>query len=138
MAHDPTRTTVHPDGTVRHPDGSVRHPDGTVTHPTHTHERVVVDERPRGGGGRVIAGILLVVALLLLVAWALGLFTVNTEGQLRAPEVRLEGGEAPRVSVDTANVRTGTTQQTVEVPTVRTEERTIEVPTVEVERANRN
>lgn len=77
-------------------------------------------DRPhtRDGSGRTIAIILLVALVLLAVAWAAGLFNVDTKGELEAPKVSVEGGSVPDVDVDAADVDVGTKKETIEVPTV--------------------
>ncbi|MEW9854907.1 hypothetical protein [Novosphingobium sp. M1R2S20] len=81
----------------------------------------MVDHRP--DGGRSKRGILiavLVVVLLLIIAWMAGLFDVDTQGELAAPEVDMsvQGGALPEVDADVADINVGTETQTVEVPTV--------------------
>ncbi len=53
------------------------------------------------------------------------------EGEM--PEVKVEGGQMPEYDVDVAEVEVGTTEKTVEVPTVVMEEETIDVPVVGVD-----
>lgn len=83
-----------------------------------------IDRRPpadpdRGSGaGRTILIIVLVAVVLLAIAWAAGLFQVNTQGQLKAPDVEVQGGSVPSVDVQAADVDVGTKTQTIEVPTV--------------------
>ena len=79
---------------------------------------------------RFLLGLVGVAALLFLGAWALGLVTLNQTQVARAPEVKLEGGQAPGFAVNVATVELGTENKTVAVPTVGTENRTIAVPTV--------
>lgn len=100
MAYPPdsTRTT-----TTRNPDGTVR---TTEVHPRSS------------GAGRTLAVVALIALALLAIAWALGLFNVETEGQLKAPEVEVTGGEVPDVDVQAADIDVGTKETTVEVPTI--------------------
>lgn len=77
-----------------------------------------VDPDNRSGSGRVILVVVLVALVLLAIAWAAGLFQVNTDGQLKAPEVNVEGGSVPDVNVETADIDVGTKTETIEVPTV--------------------
>ncbi|MGC1481030.1 MAG: hypothetical protein WA771_11035 [Chthoniobacterales bacterium] len=49
------------------------------------------------------------------------------------PEVKVEGGEMPEYDVDAAEVKVGTTEETMEVPKVEMEEETVSVPTVGIE-----
>lgn len=76
-----------------------------------------VDTTP-GGAGRTLVIIVLVALVALAIAWALGLFQVETQGELRAPDVEVSGGEVPNVDVDAADVDVGTKTETIEVPTV--------------------
>lgn len=62
--------------------------------------------------------ILLIVLLLALLAWAFGFLNISSTGKLEAPDVRVEGGEVPKVSVDTGSVSVGSETTTVEVPTI--------------------
>lgn len=58
------------------------------------------------------------VVVLLAVAWAAGLFSVETEGTLAAPNVEVSGGSVPDVDVNTADITVGTREEVIEVPTV--------------------
>jgi flagellar basal body-associated protein FliL len=80
--------------------------------------RRTVDTAPGGGAGRIILIIVLVAVVALAIAWAAGLFQVNTQGQLKAPDVDISGGEVPQVDVQAADVDVGTKTETIEVPTV--------------------
>jgi hypothetical protein len=84
--------------------------------PDPAHRTVRVERR--GSGGRALMYLVLVALLLAALAWALGLFSVDTSGSLEAPRVELEGGEIPKVEVDTADVEVGTKKTTIEVPTI--------------------
>lgn len=85
---------------------------------------------------RFILGLLLVVVLLAIGAFALGYLDVDQTKEGRLPEVRAEGGQLPGFDVKTGDVDVGTTNTTVEVPKIETEKETIEVPSVEVKKAN--
>ena len=65
---------------------------------------------------RAILVLLGVAALVLLGAMALGLVKFDQTQVAQLP--RLEGGQAPKFEVDTAKVKVGTQQQTVEVPDI--------------------
>lgn len=67
---------------------------------------------------RFLLGLVGVAALLFLGAWALGLVTLNQTQVARAPEVKVEGGQAPGFAVNVATVELGTDNKTVAVPTV--------------------
>ncbi|CUS44278.1 hypothetical protein NDN01_22780 [Sphingomonas sp. QA11] len=75
-----------------------------------------------------LVGIAAVVVAILL---SLGLLTLKTTpGSL--PTVSVNGGAAPSVDANLATVSVGTTNKTIEVPTVTTTEKTITVPTVKM------
>lgn len=75
-----------------------------------------------------------IVALLFLGAWALGIVDLRQTQTARVPEVKLEGGQAPKFDVDVGKVEIGTETRTVEVPKVETEKKHIEVPVVRVDK----
>jgi hypothetical protein len=76
------------------------------------------DPPRRGGPGGTIAIIVVVALAAAALAWALGLFNVDTSGSLEAPKVAITGGEVPKVQVETADIDVGTKTATVELPTV--------------------
>ena len=94
-----------------------------------------------GRGGRTIIIIVAVIALLAVIAYAIGLFNVDTSGDLKTPDVdvAVEGGEVPDVQVETGRVDVGTETEKIKVPDVdvdvKTDEAQIEVPTVDVQPA---
>jgi hypothetical protein len=71
-----------------------------------------------GGAGRAIVLIAVVAVAALALAWALGLFNLDTSGKLEAPRVAVTGGEVPDVQVETADIDVGTKTTEIEVPTV--------------------
>lgn len=75
-------------------------------------------ETRRSGAGWLIA--LLVIAALVVAAFAFGLIDIDQTKQAKLPdvEVNTEGGQAPSFDVDTADVDVGTKKETIEVPTV--------------------
>jgi hypothetical protein len=84
--------------------------------PVERRQTVVTENR--SGAGRTILIIVLIALVALAIAWAAGLFQVQTDGQLKAPDVDVSGGEVPNVDVQAADVDIGTRTETVEVPTV--------------------
>lgn len=83
---------------------------------------------------RAILAILGLAAIVIVVLMSLGMLSLNMKsGAL--PEVKLEGGKAPAVKADVGEVGMGTTNKTIQVPTVVMENKVIQVPTVEVEKA---
>jgi len=76
------------------------------------------DDPPRSGGGRAIWIILLVLIILGLIAWAMGLVNFDASGDLKAPDVKVEGGEVPDVQMETGEIDVGTKNVEVAVPDV--------------------
>ena len=66
---------------------------------------------------RAILGILLVLVVALIAAFALGLVDLNATGG-KLPEIRAEAGKLPDVDVSTAEIDVGTKNETIEVPTI--------------------
>lgn len=83
--------------------------------------------------------VVLVLVGLAVVAQLTGLIAVNTSGMLRAPsvDVRLSGGEAPKVQVETAKVKVGVTEKTIEIPNVDVgmRQKDVALPTVDLSKA---
>lgn len=77
-------------------------------------------EKPRNddGMGRTILIVAVVIMVGLGIAYAAGLFNIDSSGSLTAPTVSVQGGEVPDVQVETADVDIGSETKTVEVPTV--------------------
>lgn len=90
-------------------------------------------------GGRTVLILVVVIALLAVVAYALGLFNIDTSGRLKAPNVAVDvkGGEVPKVQVETADVDVGTKDTTIKVPEVdvKTGEAKLTVPDVNIKPA---
>lgn len=84
---------------------------------------------------RAILAILGLAAVAAVILMSLGMLSFNMQsGSL--PTVKLEGGAAPNVEADVGAVGVGTTNKTIQVPTITMENKTIQVPTMEVERAS--
>ena len=83
-------------------------------------------------------GVLILIVVLLLVglAWAAGLFNVDTSGHLKAPQVAVSGGEIPKVQVETAKINVGSKTETVKTPevSVGTKNTSVKVPTISVDK----
>jgi len=83
--------------------------------------------------------LLLVIAGLALLAQITGLINIDATGRLRAPsvDVSVHGGEMPKVQVETAKVKVGTTERTVKLPEVDigTQQRSVELPAVDIDKA---
>ena len=85
---------------------------------------------------RAILGLLLVVVLGLIAAFALGLIGVDKTRDAKLPEIKAEGGQMPGFDVKTADVAVGTTNTTVEVPKIETEKKSVAIPTLDVKKAH--
>ena len=83
---------------------------------------------------RFILTILVVAVLVMIVGVATGFVDLNSSGQLRAPKVNVtaEGGEVPKLDVDTKELVVGTTETNVAVPNIGIERSKIKVPTIGV------
>ncbi len=83
---------------------------------------------------RLILTILVVAVLVMIVGVATGFVDLNSSGQLRAPKVNVtaEGGEVPKLDVDTKELVVGTTETNVAVPKIGMEQSKINVPTIGV------
>jgi len=92
----------------------------------------------RGNGARVGIIIAIVAVLAIIAAFAFGLIDISQTREAKAPEVSVQGGQAPAFDVDTATVDVGTRTEGVTVPKVEvgTTETEIKVPTVDVNKAN--
>ena len=83
------------------------------------------------GAGKVVAIIALAIVLIVAVLFATGFWSADVkEGAL--PDVKVSGGEMPKVDVDSKEVVVGTKETTVDVPKVTTEKKAIDVPVVGV------
>jgi len=69
-------------------------------------------------GGSTVAFLVLIAVAAIGVAWMLGLFNIDASGKLEAPRVKVQGGEMPKVQIETADVDVGTKTATIEVPSV--------------------
>jgi hypothetical protein len=84
---------------------------------------------------RLILTILILAVLALIAAIATGLVNLNASGELRPPKVNItaEGGEVPKLDVDTDKVVVGTTNSTIGLPEVGMRNSQVQVPTVGVQ-----
>jgi hypothetical protein len=84
-------------------------------------------------------GVLAIVVILVIAAFAFGLININQTKKAEMPAVAVTGGQAPAFDVDTAKVNVGTKETTVEVPTVKvgTSQESVKVPTVAVEKTSK-
>lgn len=83
---------------------------------------------------RFILTILVIAVLVMIVGVATGFINLNSSGQLRAPKVNVtaQGGEVPKLDVDTKELVVGTTETNVAVPSIGMEKSKINVPTIGV------
>ena len=83
---------------------------------------------------RGLLAILGLAAVVIVVLMSLGMLSIDMKpGAL--PAIKFEGGQAPTVAADVGDVGMGTTNTTIQVPTITMENKTIQVPVVEVEKA---
>ncbi|KRB79847.1 hypothetical protein ASE00_19310 [Sphingomonas sp. Root710] len=92
----------------------------------------------RNNGARVGIIVAVIAVLAVIAAFAFGLIDINQTKEMKAPEVSVQGGQAPAFDVDTAKVDVGTKQTDITVPKVEvgTTKEDIKVPTVDVQKAN--
>lgn len=84
---------------------------------------------------RAILTLIGLAAVVCAVLIATGMMSIETKpGSL--PVVKLQGGEAPKVTAKMGQVELGTANATIEVPTVTTTNTTIAVPTLSVKKAD--
>lgn len=67
---------------------------------------------------RLIGGLLLVVLLILVAGIATGFINLQRTQEGVLPRIAVEGGQLPKFDADVAQVKVGTRNETVEVPTV--------------------
>lgn len=84
-------------------------------------EKIV--ERRRGGAGRGVLLIVLLVVAIVAVLFATGFWSADVKkGSLPDVDVSVQGGELPKVNVDSKKVVVGTKKETIDVPTVGVKE----------------
>jgi hypothetical protein len=86
----------------------------------------------RRGAGFTITLLLIVAALVVALLFATGFWSADVTKSGALPTVQVNGGEMPKVDLQSKEIVVGTTATKVEVPTVKTETTTIDVPTVGV------
>jgi hypothetical protein len=84
---------------------------------------------------RAILALLGLAAIILVIGMSLGMIKLEQTAGATFPTIKLEGGSAPSFKADVGKVSLGTTNTTVEVPTLSTTNKTISIPTIEVEKA---
>jgi hypothetical protein len=102
---------------------------------THEHYEEYPARSRSGARVGIIIGIVAVLAV--IAAFAFGLIDINQTREMKAPDVRVSGGQAPAFDVDTAKVSVGskTTDVTVPKVDVGTTKEQVKLPTVAVDKA---
>jgi hypothetical protein len=85
---------------------------------------------------RALLGILLIVVIAGIAAFALGFIDIDKTKDGKLPAIRAEGGQLPGFEVKTGKLEVGTKTTTVDVPNVGTHKEVIETPTVGVKKAD--
>jgi hypothetical protein len=87
---------------------------------------------------RAILALLGIVALVIVVLMALGMLRIDQEEGATLPSVsfNVEGGKMPSFKAETGSIGIGSTNKTVELPTVEMRNTTVTLPTVEVKQAS--
>lgn len=67
---------------------------------------------------RGLLALVAIVVLLLIVGVATGFFSFNQTQTAKLPEVKVEGGQAPKFDANVGAVDVGTKNETIKVPTV--------------------
>lgn len=84
---------------------------------------------------RVVLWVALVAVLLLIAAFATGLLGVDQTRDGQLPTIKAQGGQLPGFEVKHGDVQVGTTNKTVDVPTMGTEAQNVAVPKVQINKA---
>jgi hypothetical protein len=84
---------------------------------------------------RAILGLLLVIVLAGIAAFALGFIDIDKTRDGKLPAIRAEGGSMPGFAVKTGSLEVGTRNTTVEVPNIGTHKETVQTPTIGVTKA---
>ncbi|WP_109808142.1 hypothetical protein [Sphingosinithalassobacter portus] len=86
---------------------------------------------------RAILALIGIAAIAVVVLMALGMLKIQQEEGASLPSVsfNVEGGKMPSFKAETGTIGIGTTNKTVELPTVEMRNTTISLPTVEVKQA---
>jgi hypothetical protein len=85
---------------------------------------------------RAILGILLVIVMVAIAAFALGFINIDKTKDGKLPAIRAEGGQMPGYAVTTGQLEVGTKNTTIDVPNIGTHKETVQTPTVGVKKAN--
>ena len=85
---------------------------------------------------RAILVILGLAAIVVVALMSLGMLRIEQTSTGSFPTIAFSGGQAPKFKADMGKVNVGTTNTTVQVPTVQMTNTTVQVPTVSVEKAD--
>ncbi|WP_448662237.1 hypothetical protein ACG3SL_16410 [Sphingomonas sp. CJ20] len=85
-------------------------------------------------------GLLVLIGLVALVVVGLmsvGMLSIEQQQGATIPRISFnaQGGQLPKFKAETGSIAIGTTNKTVEVPTVQMKDATVSVPTLEVKQA---
>jgi len=83
---------------------------------------------------RAIFGIIVLLAVMVAGAWALGLIDIQQTRDGKMPVIKAEAGELPGFDVKTSKIEMGSTNTMVDVPTVGTRKERVETPTIDVKK----
>ncbi|MFZ5748125.1 MAG: hypothetical protein ACOY45_10795 [Pseudomonadota bacterium] len=86
---------------------------------------------------RAILALLGIAALAVVVLMALGMLRIEQQENASFPKLvfHMEGGKLPSFKAQTGSIAVGTTNKTMELPTVEMKNTTIQLPTIEVHQA---
>jgi len=78
---------------------------------------------------------LIAIAVVVLMSLGMLKITQSTSGSLPSVAFDMKGGKLPEIKAETGSVGIGTTNTTVNVPTVEMKNTTVTLPTIEVKQA---
>jgi hypothetical protein len=76
---------------------------------------------PRSGVGGFMFFLLLLIIAAVVAAFAFGLVRINSIGSLQPPHVAIEGGQVPKIELNTARIDMHSKTVTIDVPEVTVE-----------------
>lgn len=96
--------------------------------------KTISEEKPNRSSGGIIWVLLAGVALVVVVLFATGFWSLDVKDSGSLPSVKMSatGGKLPDVDAASKKIVVGTTETTVEVPTIETKKKSVEVPTASV------
>ncbi|MCJ8190472.1 hypothetical protein [Sphingomicrobium aestuariivivum] len=78
----------------------------------------------KGAGNKTLLWVVVVIALLLIIAYATGFFKTEVDDAGSLPSIDVEGGELPDIDSDVGDIEVDTEEVTIETPTIDVEEAT--------------